>query len=39
MSDEINHSFPKFDGFSVEVWEWMNDFIQNYAVDVITYTR
>ena len=35
--DEITYPFPKFNGATVEVWEWMNNFILYFIMDVITY--
>ena len=33
----INHLFPNFNGTTVDVWEWMNNFIPHFKMDVITY--
>ena len=27
--DEITYPFPKFNGITVEVWEWISNFIYN----------
>ena len=35
--DEITYPFPNVNGTTVEVWEWMNNFIPYFIVDVITY--
>ena len=35
MRDEIIHPFPN--GWTVEVWEWINDFIPHFIGHVITY--
>ena len=35
--DEITYPFPNFNGFTVEVWEWVSNFIQHFIMDVITY--
>ena len=37
MGDEITYPFPNFNGFSVEVWEWIKNFIPHFIIDVITY--
>ena len=35
--DEIIYPFPNFNGATVEVWEWINDFIPHFPGHVITY--
>ena len=35
--DEITYPFPNFNSSTVEVWEWMNNFIPHFMMDVITY--
>ena len=35
--DEITYPFPNFNGFPIEVWEWMSNFIPQFIMDVITY--
>ena len=35
--DEIIYPFPNFNGCTVEVWEWINNFIPNFIMDVTTY--
>ena len=35
--DENTHPFPNFNGGTVEVWEWINDFITYLTGHVITY--
>ena len=35
--DEIIYQFPNFNGFTVEVWEWINNFIPYFLIGVITY--
>ena len=37
--DEITYSFPNLNGCTVEVWEWewINNFIPHFLVDLITY--
>ena len=35
--DEITYLFPNFNGATVEVWEWISDFIPDFNVYVITY--
>ena len=37
VRDEITYLFPNFNGCTVEVWEWMSNFIPNFTVHVITY--
>ena len=34
---EITYPFPNFNGCTVEVWEWISNFIPHYIMDVITY--
>ena len=34
---ENTYPFPNFNGFTVEVWEWISIFISHYVMDVITY--
>ena len=35
--DEINYPFLNFNGYTVEVKEWISDFIQHFIMDVIMY--
>ena len=35
--DGITYPFPNFNGATVEVWEWINNFIPHFIMDVITY--
>ena len=28
--DEINHQFPNFNGATIEVWDWISNFISHY---------
>ena len=35
--DEITYPFPNFNACTVEVWEWISDFISHFIMDVITY--
>ena len=35
MWDEITHQFPNFNGFTVEVWEWISNFIPHFVMGVI----
>ena len=35
--DEINYPFLNFNGYTVEVKEWISDFIQHFIMDVIIY--
>ena len=37
VRDETTYPFPKFSGTTVEVWEWISNFIHNFKMDVITY--
>ena len=34
---EIIYPFPNFNGTTVEVWEWISNFIPHFIMDVITY--
>ena len=36
VNDEITYIFPNFNCVTVEVWEWINDFISHVIRDVIT---
>ena len=36
--DEITYPFPNFNGCTVEVWEWISNFITHFMMDVITYS-
>ena len=38
MWDEITYSFPKFNGATVEVWEWISNFIPHFTGRMITYS-
>ena len=35
--DEISYPFPNFNGTTMEVWEWIINFISHFTMDVITY--
>ena len=37
MWDEITYPFSNFNGCTVDVWEWINNVIPHYEIDVITY--
>ena len=37
MWDEITYSFPNFNGATVDVWEWISDFIPRLTGHVIKY--
>ena len=37
MLDEITYPFPNFNGWTVEVWECINNFIPNFNGHVVTY--
>ena len=39
VRDEITYPFPNFNGATVEVWEWMSNFILHLTEHVITYPR
>ena len=36
-SGEITYQFLKFNGYNVDVWEWIRNFIPHFIIDVITY--
>ena len=33
----ITYTFSNFNGYTVEVWEWVSNFIPHYELDEITY--
>ena len=35
--DEINYPFPNLNGCTIELWEWISNFIRHFIMDVITY--
>ena len=35
--DEITYPFPNFNGCTVEVWEWVSNFMSHFIMDAITY--
>ena len=35
--DETTYPFPNFDGATVEVWEWIGNFISHFTGHVLTY--
>ena len=37
MWDEITYPFPNFNGVTIEVWEWISNFIPHITGHVITY--
>ena len=36
VKDEITYPFPNVNNETVEVWEWISDFILQFIMDVIT---
>ena len=37
LCDEITYLFANYNGFTVEVWEWIRNFIPYFMMCVITY--
>ena len=37
VGDEITYPFPNFNGYTVDVWEWISNFYPHLRIDVITY--
>ena len=37
--DEITYLFQNFSGTTVEVWEWISDFMPHFIMDVVTYPK
>ena len=37
VQDKITYPFPNFNGATIEVWEWISNFIRHITMDVITY--
>ena len=37
--DKITYPFPNFNGPTVEVWEWISNFIPHFIIDVIIYAK
>ena len=37
--DKITYPFPNFNGWKVEVWEWISYFTPHFLMDVITYPK
>ena len=37
VCDEIIDPFPNVNGYTIEVWEWISDFIPHFTWHVITY--
>ena len=37
LCDEITNPFPNFNSATVEVWEWLSNYIPNFMIDAITY--
>ena len=35
--DEITYPFPNFNGCTVDVWEWIRNFVPHHIMDVISY--
>ena len=35
MWDEIDYPFPNFNGYTVEIWDWLSNFIPHFIIDVI----
>ena len=38
MWDEIIYPFPNFNGATIEIWEWISNFIPHITEHVITYS-
>ena len=38
MWDEITYQFPNFISATIEVWEWISNFILHFITDVISYS-
>ena len=38
MRDKITNPWPNLNGATIEVWEWMSNFIPRIIMDVITYS-
>ena len=36
--DEITYPFPNFNGATIEVWEWISNYIPHFKMDVITHS-
>ena len=36
---EIIYLFPNFNGATVDLWEWINNFMLYFITDVITYDK
>ena len=37
--DQITHPFPNINGTTIEIWEWISNFIPHFIMDAITKTR
>ena len=37
--DEITFSFPSVNGYTIELWEWIGNFIIHFMMGVISYQR
>ena len=37
VQDKIAYPFPNFNICTIEVWEWINNFMPHFLMDVITY--
>ena len=35
--DDITYPFPSLNGYTVEVWKWISNYITHFILDVITY--
>ena len=35
--DEITYPFPNFNGYTIEVWEWVSNIISHFLIDVVIY--
>ena len=37
VGGETTYPFPNFNGATVEAWEWINNFISHFTIDVYNY--
>ena len=35
--NEMIYPFPNFNGYTIKVWEWIDDFIPHFIMDVVSY--
>ena len=38
LQDVFAYPIPSFNGFTIEIWDWISNFIPHFIMDIITYS-